>query len=135
MKHSIKTVALFIGLSMVAVSCQKENIVEQGISAEDHHAYISVDYTIDGAAMHATFQDEASWHEFLHWMFALAEEGHRVSFGDSNRLSGLTKEKVTYTTQSQTDAESWGDKMAKKGYQVTIDYNEKTKTYTCVAIR
>ena len=101
MKQNIKTVALFIGLSMLAVGCQKETIVDNGTVTETLQAYINVDYTIDGVDMHATFNDEASWQEFLHWMFTLAEKGHRVSFGDSNRVQGVTKETVTYTTQSR----------------------------------
>ena len=135
MKHNFRTVALFIGLSMLAVSCQKETFVEQDTEVEATREYISVNYSIDGVNMQATFNDEASWREFLHWMFALAEEGHRVSFGDSSRINGLTKETVTYTTKSQADAEAWADMMYKKGYEVSIDFDEKTKTYTCVAIK
>lgn len=135
MKHNIKTIALFLGLGLVAASCQKENIVDQGVSTEETHAYISVDYTIDGVSLHASFDNEILWQEFIHQLFVLAEEGHRISFGNSNRVSGLTKETVTYTTQSQSAAEAWGAKMAKDGYLVFIDFDEKTKTYTCTAIK
>ena len=135
MKYNFKTMALFVGLSMLAVSCQKETFVEQDTEVEATREYISVNYSIDGVNMQATFNDETSWREFLHWLFVMAEERHRVSFGDSSRINGLTKETVTYTTKSQTDAESWGDKMIKKGYQVYISFDEKTKTYNSIAIK
>ena len=135
MKRKIITFALFAGLSMLAIGCQKETFAEHDAEVETTHEYISVNYSIDGVNMQATFNDESSWREFLHWMFALAEEGRRVSFGDCNRISGLTKETVTYTTKSQSDAEAWADMMYKNGYEVSIDFDEKTNTYTCVAIK
>lgn len=91
MKKTIKTVALFLGMSLVAASCQKENVVEIASDVESTEAYISVTYFVDGIAMHATFNDESSWQEFLHQMFALAEEGHRVRFGSSNASHGLIR--------------------------------------------
>ena len=91
MKQNYKTIALFLGLSLVAVSCQKENVVEIASNVESTEAYISVTYFVDGIAMHATFNDESSWQEFLHQMFALAEEGHRVRFGSSNDSHGLIR--------------------------------------------
>ena len=91
MKKTIKTVALFLGMSLAAASCQKENVVEIASNVESTEAYISVTYFVDGIAMHATFNDESSWQEFLHQMFALAEEGHRVRFGSSNASHGLIR--------------------------------------------
>ncbi len=35
MNLNYKSVALFLGLSLVVASCQKENVVEQSVSAED----------------------------------------------------------------------------------------------------
>ncbi len=91
MRNHYKTIALFLGLSMVAASCQKENVVETASNVESTEAYISVTYFVDDIAMHATFNDESSWQEFLHQMFALAEEGHRVRFGSSNASHGLIR--------------------------------------------
>lgn len=135
MNRNMKTVALFLGLSLVAMSCQKENIVEQIIPAEEQQAYIGVIYTIDGVTMHAKFSNEESWLAFVHWMVVLAEEGHRVSFEDDTSEYGITKETVTYVTSSQSDAESWGAKMAKEGYRVSIYYDAKNNLYNCVATR
>lgn len=91
MKKTIKTVALFLGMSLVVASCQKENVVEIVSNVESTEAYISVTYFVDDIAMHATFNDESSWQEFLHQMFALAEKGHRVRFGSSNASHGLIR--------------------------------------------
>ena len=133
MKRKIITFALFAGLSLVAASCQKENVVEQSISAE--MAYINVNYSIDGVEMHVSFDDEASWRAFLYRMIALAEEGHRVSFGENGHEYGVTKETVTFVTGSHSEATEWSNTMVKKGYRVTVDFDDKTKTYTCVAVK
>ena len=135
MKKTFKTLFLFIGMSMFAVSCQKENIVEPGITTGEMQDYISISYMIDDVSMHAVFQDEASWREFLHWLFVLAEEGHEVRFGNSNRVQSLTKKTVTFTTTNQEEAEEWSRGMVKDGYDVSIIYNEKTGIYTCVAVK
>lgn len=91
MKYSYKTIALFLGLGLVAASCQKEDVFETSSDVESTEEYISVTYFVDDIAMHATFNDESSWQEFLHQMFALAEEGHRVRFGSSNASHGLIR--------------------------------------------
>ena len=44
MKKSFKTLFLFIGMSMFAVCCQKENIVEPGITTGEMQDYISISY-------------------------------------------------------------------------------------------
>lgn len=135
MKKTIRTVALFAGLSLVAVGCQKEDINKQSFPAGNQQAYINASYTIDDVAMHATFSDEKSWQEFLHWMVGLAEEGHRVSLGNDAVVRSMTKETVTFVTNSQSEAEAWCDRMFKKGYQVSIEYDVKTQTYFCEAVR
>lgn len=135
MRQNYKTIALFLGLSLVAVSCQKENEVELCVPITESQTCLSVSYTIDGVVSHISFSDETSWQEFLRHLFVLAEQGHRVSFSNSNRVSGLSKETVTYTTKSQSDAQKWCDRMAKQGFEVTLEYDKSTSTYICTAIR
>lgn len=135
MNLNYKSVALFLDLSLVVASCQKENVVEQSVSAEDQQSFISVVYTVDDVTRHATFTDEESWRAFIHWMVALSEEGHRVSFEEDAVKYGMTKETVTYVTSSQSDAETWSAKMAKDGYRVSVFYDKKTNLYTCEATR
>lgn len=135
MKYSYKTIALFLGLGLVAASCQKENVVVESVSAEENQSYINARYTVDGVSMQISFSDEGSWQAFLHWLFALVEEGHSVIFEKDGLEYGIVKETVTFVTGSKTEAESWADKMVLDGYRVYVDFDEKTKTYTCVATR
>ena len=92
-------------------------------------------YNIDGVTYQASFDNEESWKDFLHWLFALAEEGHRVSFRNANQERGITKETVTHVTFDHDEALAWADNMRKRGYEVTVTFDENTKEYTCVAIR
>lgn len=133
MKKSFFNVALLVGLSMATIGCQKENLKEPEVIEREMEDCISVDYTVDGVAMRAFFSDEASWRTFVHNLFVLAEEGHRVSFCDSNRTQRVSKETVTYTTKSRQDAEDWAKAMVVSGYEVTITYDKNTNLYTCVA--
>ncbi len=135
MNKTTRTVALFAGLSLVAVGCQKEDIVKLNVAGEETQAFIDVFYTIDDESLHATFDDEQSWNAFLHRLFTLAEEGHNVSFGDKRMESFVTKEVLTYTTTSQPEAMEWADRKFKAGYKVMVNYDEKTGIYTCVAIK
>ena len=51
MKKTFKTLALFIGLSLVAVSCQKELYFENDAATENTDNIICVTYTIDGLTL------------------------------------------------------------------------------------
>ena len=42
---------------------------------------------------------------------------------------------TTTTTTDQDEAYQWAEKMADKGYEVEIEYDMKTGTYTCTATR
>ena len=80
MHKIIKTIALFLMLGSVAVSCQKENIIQENIEAEQCQTMYTVSYTIDGENYLLTLVGDDSWHDFLDRMFSLAENGHKVSF-------------------------------------------------------
>ena len=137
MKKIFITIALFAVLGTLAVSCQKENIIDQTVSVEENRQVYRVTYSIDGATYHLTLVGEDTWHVFLHRMIALAEEGHRVTFRNEEASSGIasTKEVVTYSTSSHEAAYKWADEMVLKGYSVTIEYDERTGIYTCTAIK
>lgn len=70
-------------------------------------------------------------------MFALAEEGHVVSFRNENAASCAvtTKETVTHTTTNKAEAFAWAEKMHDTGYLVTIEYDKEKGVYTCYAIK
>ena len=134
MKKTLKTVALLSVMSLTAVSCQKETLITpQGIF-ENVSTY-TLCYTIDGETSQITLVGEVAWNEFVERLIALAEEGHSVSFRQNNQTRSMSKEKVIYTTHDHDDAVAWAVGMAKQGYEVTIDFDEATHTYTCIAIK
>lgn len=131
-----KKVALFLVLSLAAVSCEKETFRDSTVFMEETVASRTVVYSIDGVTRQMTVLGESSWNSFLDWMFALAEEGHVVSFrlGDSSQ-NVSSKETVTFTTTNKNEAFAWADAMVESGYSVTVQYDDKTGIYTCTAIK
>ena len=137
MRKTFTTIALFAVLGSLAVSCQKENIIDEtNIVAENGSVY-KVSYTVDGVTHQLTLVGDEAWHDFLNRMVALAEEGHEVTFRNEEAASRIvsTKETVTYTTPNHDDAINWAAKMADDGYTVTIIFDEENKVYNCYAIK
>ena len=131
MRKTFTTIALFAVLGTLAVSCQKENIIDEtSIVAENDKVY-SVYYTVDGVTHQLTLVGDNAWHDFLNRMFVLAEEGHEVTFRNEEAASRVvsTKEVVTYSTSSHDDAYSWAEKMVDDGYTVTITFDKEKKNY------
>ena len=136
MKTSFKSVALFMVLSLVAVSCQKEDVSNAPVVAGQEETAINVVYSIDGTIYHTVLNGEEAWFDFINQMLALAREGYEVTFSRNGSLvSSLTKEKVTYVTNDEDDANKWANKRINDGYIVTITYDDETGEYTCVAIK
>ena len=98
MKKTIITVALLAVLTSLAVSCQKEeaDITFATPSAViiDNAALRTVVYTIDGVSYRLTLLGDEAWHDFLSRMFALAEEGHTVTFFNEEAASRVLPSKV-----------------------------------------
>lgn len=137
MRKIFITIALFAVLGSLAVSCQKENIIDEtSIVAENGKVY-TVSYTVDGVTHHFTLIGDDAWHDFMNRMFALAEEGHEVSFRNEETASRIvsTKEVVTYSTKDRDKAYAWAETMAYEGYTVTISFDKKTGIYTCEAVK
>lgn len=137
MRKTFTTIALFAVLGPLAVSCQKENIIDEtNIVAENGTVY-TVSYAVDGVMHHLTLVGDEAWHDFLNRMLAMAEEGHEVTFCNDEAASRVvpTKEVVTYTTDNGEDALNWAEKMVDDGYTVTITFDKEKKTYTCYAIK
>lgn len=135
MNKTLKTVALFSVLSLMAVGCQKETIVEPNTEMLQTLQVRTVTYTIDGMTQQIVIQGDDAWMEFLRQMAALARQGHRVQFrcGESNSNASVTKEVVTYTTTSEEDAIAWCDMMYEGGYSVSMYYDRKSGKYICTA--
>lgn len=137
MKKVVTTIALFAVLGTLAVSCQKENIIDETAFVEESGARYTVRYTVDGVIRRITLVGDEAWRDFLNRMFAMAEEGHKVSFCKEEATSRVVsfKNVVTYTTKNHDDAYGWADKMIDEGYIVTISYDRETGVYTCEAIK
>jgi hypothetical protein len=135
MKKLLKPVALLAVLSLAAVGCQKENIVEPSTHIQQNVSVRNITYNIDGISYHCTIKSDKNWNVFIDWMISLAKEGHTVSFhnDDTHIASGFTKDVVTYVTTDEKKANEWSNKMIDNGYNVTITYDPRTGEYTCVA--
>lgn len=135
MKKHFTKIALIAVLSSLAISCQKENIVEEtGIIAECNAVY-TVSYTVNGETHQTTLYGDDAWEAFLQRMFAMCREGYDVSFKDANTILLGSKETLTYITHSEADAIAWCDEKTKEGYQVEIHYDGDKNQYTCIATR
>ena len=137
MRKTFTTIALFAVLGTLAVSCQKENIIDENTIVAENDTVYKVRYTVDGVTHQLTLIGDEARQTFLNRMLALAEEGHEVTFRNEEFSSRVisTKEVVTYTTTDHDEAYTWAEKMFNDGYAVTIYYDKDKKTYTCIAIK
>lgn len=130
--------AMLTMLSLAAVSCQKEDIVDNDIAtivAESHSVY-KMQYTVDGVQHQVVLHGEKEYSEFIYRMLALAEEGHRVSFYDESKVQyNLSKDTVIYTTKNKDDAYAWTQTMMSNGYTVAVEFDSSTGVYTCTATK
>ena len=137
MKKKVSMVALLAVLSVVAVSCQKETIVEPQVGVEESVTVYTVHYVVNGVTYTETLIGEQAWADFLQRMLALAEEGYRVTVSRNTGSAQYadSKEVVTFTTTNKEEAYDWLDKKVAEGYEVAIEFNPQTGEYTCTAIR
>lgn len=135
MKKQLKTMALFTVLSLMAVGCQKETIVEPNTGMQQTMNVRTVTYSIDGVTQQIVIRGDEAWRDFLKQLTALARQGHRVQFRceESRATTSTTKEVVTYTTTSEEDATSWCNIMSENGYEVELYYDEKNGKFVCTA--
>ena len=129
--------ALFAMLGVMAVSCQKESVLERDSMLSEPRSVYKVSYTIDGKRQTENLHDQDEMKALIHYLASLAREGHQVSVaqGDATTRQCLAKETVVYTTSSQTAAEGWALKMTLDGYHVDISFDENNKVYVCTATK
>ncbi|MBR4176992.1 MAG: hypothetical protein IKP34_04550 [Bacteroidales bacterium] len=137
MKKQVKTAALFAVLSIMAVSCQKETIVEPNTGMQQTMSVRTVTYSIDGVSQQIVIRGDEAWMEFLRNLAALARQGYRVQFRceETRTNASTTKEVVTYTTTSEEDAIAWCNSMSNSGYEVEMYYDEKNGKFVCTATK
>ncbi len=137
MRKTIITISLFAVLGTLAVGCQKENIIDETTIVAENGKVYTVIYTVDGVTHQLTLVGDDAWHDFLNRMFALAEEGHVVSFRNEEASSRVvpSKDVVIFSTKDHDKAYAWADAMSEEGYTVTISYDRETGVYTCEAVK
>lgn len=133
-KHFI-SVALLAVLATMAVSCQKENIVEPMSTTAEVGTVRTVLYAVDGVEHIVKLYGDDAWNIFVNNMLALSKQGHDIRFvNESVKTSALPKkETLTFITTSQSEAIAWMKEKGDEGYTVTLKY-EKGQ-YKCIAIR
>jgi len=96
MKKTFRTVALCTVLGTLAVSYQKENIVEPNATEAQACTVRAVSYTIDGVEHLTVLHGDEEWNAFLSWMLALSKEGRQVYFRNLNATgtTAQTKEAI-----------------------------------------
>ncbi len=137
MKKTTKTVALFAVLSIMTVGCQKEDLsanLQSNSMSESISSYV-IQYTIDGVPYRITVKSEVERTLFINKMISLAENGHKVSFGNESQQNVAAKEVIHFSAKTKDEAYKWASKMNLDGYDVSIEFDEKTKTYNCTAIK
>ena len=129
------TVALFAVLGAMAVSCQKEMIVEPVEANTEMGDHYLLNYSVDGVSQTIYLNGDEERMAFLRSLAALAREGHWVKVFDSNYSTGIpmTKETVVYRTSDENDAITWANKMMGDGYVVTMYFDTKSGEWVCIA--
>lgn len=138
MRKTFTTIALITVLGTMSVSCQKDDTVNPtNLVAESNDTVYTVRYSVDGTSHTISLVGNKMWHEFLDHLFALAEEGHTVSFRnvEADSLVTPSKETITHSTSNKDEAFNWAEEMGNHGYTVTVIYDKETKKYICYAIK
>ena len=134
MKKNYKKIALLAVLSLAATSCQKEDVLPL-VGTEQTSESILVMYSINGEVFQTSIS-ESEWDAFVERMIALAREGYEVTFSrNRSSLTSQSKEKVTFITTDEKEAQQWSHDMANQGYTVTISFDQGTGKYNCIAIK
>ena len=139
MKKIVRTIAFLMVMNLPMVGCQEDAPlpVQQSIPTKDNPdtAYTVV-YIVDGQSYTTTLQSDEDWTVFLNHLFALAEEGHVVSFRSADSdIALIARETVVYRTSDKSDAIAWSKAMTLNGYKVSVGFDSQTGIYTCTAIR
>lgn len=134
---NLKFIALALLLGGLLPACQKEEMVEQNCHAVENNQTATITYIIDNKSFAVEIRNDREREELFSYLLLMAKEGHKVScYDESKREQNYgTKEKVTYETANEAEANKWMYEMFEAGYEVQLTYDEKTGMYTCTAIR
>ena len=135
MKKRIITMALFVSMTLLAASCQKEENLYSETSNIEMTDDKTFTYSIDGVMHSVPVQSEAEYDELLASLMSVAKSGSVVKLYNANNRSDCAKETITYQTPSLSQAQSWAKDKIAEGYNVTVTYDKDQELYICVATR
>lgn len=134
---NLKFIALALLLGGLSTACQKEEMVEHNCHAVENNQTATITYIIDNKSFAVEIRNDREREELFSYLLLMAKEGHKVSCYDESKREQTygAKEKVTYETANEAEANKWMYEMVVAGYTVRITYDEKTGMYTCTATR
>ena len=141
MKKLMKVVALCSVVSLMTVGCQKEeyDVANPGTSASASRVVCTIQYYIDGIQHRKVISNENEMQVFMEWLFSLAREGRSIMYFDADKVGQcpfvVGKDVKTYHTADSQKAKEWCDRMKEAGYEVQIEFNERTGEFECTATR
>ena len=138
-----KTVLLSVAVSGTMASCQKEEISSEMVVLPSHemsqkllaHQELTLRYWIDGVEYNKEFASQQEINEFIKYLIGLAREGRKVVIQGSENPSYAPseKDKVTITTKDEDKIDAWAAEMYAKGYDVEVEFDDKTGNFTGTA--
>ncbi|MBP5189338.1 MAG: hypothetical protein J6031_00280 [Bacteroidales bacterium] len=138
MKSKFKPIVMLAAFCFVAISCQKETVVDTDTAFHlQQNAFVRcINYNIDDVSFNVTIFGEHNWQLFLDEMIALTQNGHKVTIrrSDVSASNDKSRNVVVFETTNETEAHKWCNEMIDKGYEVTMTYDPRTGKYTCTAI-
>lgn len=137
MKKLIILPTLFAMLTIATVSCQKESLRDQRTHYFKSHGYHTICYYVNGTVHRCTITSDNDWSSLMEAILSFARQGYTVCmrYDNNNFSNSYVKETIKYTTTNKDDAIKWSQNKIIEGYAVTVNYDEETGEYTCIATR
>ena len=139
MSKKVLSVALLAVLGTMAVGCQKESITElqPETSISEAGTVYTVQYAVNGVLHTETLHSEEEYNALLMQLMALSRCGAVVEISDDNYSPNAfpTKESITYTTPSESDATNWTKQKMSEGYKVRVTYDTTNNVHVCTAYK
>ena len=139
MSKKVLSVALLVVLGTMAFGSQKESITEPQpeTSISETGTVYAVQYAVDGVLHTETLHSEEEYNALLMQLMALSRSGAVVEISDDNYSPNAfpTKESITYTTPSESDATNWTKQKMSEGYKVRVTYDTTNNVHVCTAYK
>ena len=139
MSKKVLSVALLVVLGTMAVGCQKENITElqPETSISETGTVYTVQYAVDGVLHTETLHSEEEYNALLMQLMALSRSGAVVEISDDNYSPNAfpTKESITNTTPSESDATKRTKQKMSEGYKVRVTYDTTNNVHVWTAYK